>query len=284
MNFKKLMVMVMLSISTTNMVAAQSNKYVISTEPLSVIAAGTVDDKIVNNAGMTGKSVRLMLNKMCQERAGISLQKLVTEGTKSPITEPHYNTQILNGGLQVYLDRSPSGEAWKWNGRSLIKDECCNMIGNDRQVLVDFLANYAKQSSQRSETYKVENPNTDDGSSSSDQKDNKKQMDTVKVILSGAATVDAGTTNSSSMPWWAIVLIILGSLMVLALIAWIIHRLTPRPADEFISNLEEVHRVEDRVIRRNRRQVQDAELDRYDRNQTAYDEENRQRTRYGRNN
>ncbi len=176
MNFKKLMVMVMLSILTTNMVAAQSNKYVISTEPLSVIAAGTVDDKIVNNAGMTGAAVRLMLDKMCQERAGISLKKLVTEGTKSPITEAHYNTQALNGGLQVYFDRSPSGEAWKWNGRSLIKDECCNMIGNDRQILLDFLANYAKQSSQRSETYKVENPNTDDGDTSESSSDSKDQQ------------------------------------------------------------------------------------------------------------
>ena len=85
MNLKKLFVAFVLLATTAIAGAQNSNKYVISTEPLSVISAGTVDDKIVNQAGMTGKAVRLMLDKMLYERAGISLNQLVTEGTKSPI-------------------------------------------------------------------------------------------------------------------------------------------------------------------------------------------------------
>lgn len=284
MNLKKLFVAFVLLATTAIAGAQNSNKYVISTEPLSVISAGTVDDKIVNQARMTGKAVRLMLDKMLYERAGISLNQLVTEGTKSPITEAHYNTQATTGGIEVYWDRTLEGEAWEWKGRKLIKDECCNMIGNDRQILLDFLANYAKQGSQNSEAYKIGNPPTDDGDTSESSSDSKEKKQTDK----NDNNMSAATPDYTWIIFGGIVL------AFFALLAYFSRRnnhtnttvhhsldsTVGSSTNQFLQNMREVHTVED-TIRRRIRQNRESDIDELeDQNYDLYAESNRQQRRW----
>jgi len=253
------MVMVMLSITTTNMVAAQS-KFSVSTVPLSVLDAGNADDKIVNEAGMTGKQVRQLLDAWCNERvSGLTLHKLVTEGEKTTITQAHGNCQAVKGGLQAYFDNTPTGEVWQWNGVALIKDECCNLVASSNGVIQNFLKKHFSQNQgQGSEVVKPRNDQPDQ------QQQKKENMENIRVLTSG---------SSEYGPWWAWAI---AALFVLGLIAL----LRPGARDRFIASMRDVWRVEDEFLDRNERRIRRADDQQAERNDHTFRESERQRDRY----
>lgn len=218
MKIFKFLVITLLFVITTTKVGAQNSIYAISSKPISVIDAGTFDNEIVNQAGMTGKSVRLMLDAWCQYRLGISLHRLITEGEKHKIKRTHYNTQAFTDGtINVYPDRSPEGEAWGWHGDSLVlKDECCNLIGTDGGAITNFLASYAKQSnSQNSEAYKIGDGNSAN-QNQQNQNLNKDTVMDVNVKFQGLETVTQQTNNSNQYGWIIaiVAMVILAGLLI----------------------------------------------------------------------
>lgn len=210
--------MIMLFIATTFSVAAQSNLeskfFGMSNLPLSAIDAGTADNTVVNQAGMTGKQVHNLLDAWCNYRVkGLTLHKLLTEGRKEAITVAHANCEALPNGLHPYWDNSPNGEVWMWEGSAILKDECGgNLVASSEGVIANFLANYAKKIPGQG------SPVVTIPGGQPDQQNNKKDtMDVYHHFHGGmqCALPSCGTGVADTTPWgW----IIFGIIAVLAIL------------------------------------------------------------------
>ena len=199
MKIYKILATVFVFAVATTYVGAQNSKYSVSKYTLTELANGSHNTEVVNKSGMTGKQVYDMLESYTKKKAGVSLPEFVNQATEVEISEPHYNTQATKNGLQVYFDRTPQGHKKVLKGAE-IKVECCNLVSSDPGVLKNFLANYAQNPSQGSETTTIR----DDDSNNQNQ--NQKEMD---------------TQTQAGLPGWAVALIILAlvGLFIIAIIA-----------------------------------------------------------------
>ena len=253
--------MIMLFIATTITVAAQSNKYAMSYFPFNQIESGSRDAEVVNQAGMKGKDLRLLLDAWAKYRGQGDLNNLINTGKKEKITIEHANTQALTTGLQTYWDKSPDGEVWG----GCIKDECCNLVASSEGVIKNFLASYAKQiSGQKSDVVTIPGGQPD-------QKEEEKEKNmNVDVNIKG---VEAVTQQTNYGPWW---LWLIGAivLIVLALI------FRPGARQRFMDSMRDAWRVEDSVLDRHEDRIRRSDRHQGDRNNWLYDESRRQEERY----
>lgn len=250
-------------------VSAQS-AHKVSNVPYSLLATGKYDNVVVNDAGNTGEQVASLVVEWCK----INGHAMSDTGQITFILgKPHTNTAANKRMLYPFWDRTPSGPAMGWE-YPLFKEECCNLVADasNETKLVELLKRFNSGnfiSTNWGNT--VGTPNGDGSSSLNNQNVNNqvKDMDTLQVLVSGGAAVNG---NTSGLPWSAILLIALGSL---ALVGLLIYFFRPRPARDFISQLEDSWDVEDSVLRHNRRRIRRADDFQSERNDFLHEENQR---------
>ncbi|OGI78646.1 hypothetical protein A3C57_01885 [Candidatus Nomurabacteria bacterium RIFCSPHIGHO2_02_FULL_33_12] len=267
-------VLAALAITFSALYASAQSAHKVSNVPYSLLATGNYDNTVVNDAGNTGEQIVNLIVEWCK----INGHAMSDTGNKTFIlTEPHENTAANKRMLYPFYDRTPSGPAMGWE-YPLFKEECCNLVADSRNEtkLVELLKKFNSGNFISTTWGNTGGTPKGDGSSSLNNNqnlNNKIHMDTIQVLISGSAAVNAGATNGSAgLPWWAILLIILGSL---ALIALLIYFLRPRPARDFIAQLEDSWDVEDNVLRHNRRRIRRADDFQSERNDFLYEENQR---------
>lgn len=133
-------VLVVLSLISTQAMA-NSIEFAVSKYTLSELATGKHNSEVVNKSGMTGQEVLSMLNYYTMETEKVSIYDFLKLSYERPITESHYNTESVAGGLRVYRDRKPEGHKRVYGGIE-IKVECCNPVSSDKKKLLNLINNY----------------------------------------------------------------------------------------------------------------------------------------------